>query len=151
MYHTFLHHPSSIIHHPSSIIALTLNKSDDPIAKHVRLRFKALESTPRLALSLNVPLMLENPKTHACHLPAETLYAAIGQKVGATLRMTGCSGTGKITIATALEDRLIKEFGKHVYRLDGDNLRTGLNQDLSFSEAEHAESVRRTGEMVYRL
>ncbi len=62
--------------------------------------------------------------------------------------MTGCSGAGKTTIATALEDRLVKEYGKHVYRLDGDNLRTGLNRDLSFSEADRAESVRRTGEIA---
>ena len=62
--------------------------------------------------------------------------------------MTGCSGAGKTTIATALEDRLVKQFGKHVYRLDGDNLRTGLNRDLTFSEADRAESVRRTGEMA---
>ena len=73
--------------------------------------------------------------------------AALGQK-GATLWMTGCSGAGKTTIATSLEDRLVKEFGKHVYRLDGDNLRTGLNRDLTFSEADRAESVRRTGEIA---
>ena len=62
--------------------------------------------------------------------------------------MTGCSGAGKTTIATALEDRLVKQYGKHVYRLDGDNLRTGLNRDLTFSEADRAESVRRTGEIA---
>jgi len=62
--------------------------------------------------------------------------------------MTGCSGAGKTTIASALEDRLVKEYGKHVYRLDGDNLRTGLNRDLTFSEADRAESVRRTGEIA---
>jgi len=62
--------------------------------------------------------------------------------------MTGCSGAGKTTIATVLEDTLIKKYGKHVYRLDGDNLRTGLNRDLTFSEADRAESVRRTGEIA---
>jgi len=62
--------------------------------------------------------------------------------------MTGCSGAGKTTIATALEDRLVKHYGKHVYRLDGDNLRTGLNRDLTFSEDDRAESVRRTGEIA---
>jgi 3'-phosphoadenosine 5'-phosphosulfate synthase len=62
--------------------------------------------------------------------------------------MTGCSGAGKTTIATALEDRLVKQYGKHVYRLDGDNIRTGLNRDLSFSAADRAESVRRVGEMA---
>jgi len=71
----------------------------------------------------------------------------LGQK-GATLWMTGCSGAGKTTIATALEDTLVMKYGKHVYRLDGDNLRTGLNRDLSFTEADRAESVRRTGELA---
>jgi ABC-type glutathione transport system ATPase component len=77
----------------------------------------------------------------------ETRYAAVGQK-GATIWMTGCSGSGKTTIATALEDKLVKLYGKHVYRLDGDNLRTGLNRDLTFTEADRAESVRRTGEIA---
>eukprot|EP00934_Nitzschia_sp_Nitz4_P008238 Nitzschia sp. Nitz4//scaffold367_size14546//1542//5103//NITZ4_008924-RA/size14546-snap-gene-0.3-mRNA-1//1//CDS//3329549321//8228//frame0 len=83
----------------------------------------------------------------ACHLPKKQRFAALGQK-GATLWMTGCSGAGKTTIATALEDKLVKLYGKHVYRLDGDNLRTGLNRDLTFTEADRAESVRRTGELA---
>ena len=83
----------------------------------------------------------------ACHLPSETRYAALQQK-GATLWMTGCSGAGKTTIATALEDKLVKLYGKHVYRLDGDNLRTGLNRDLGFGQADREESVRRTGEIA---
>jgi len=88
-----------------------------------------------------------NTDQSACHLPPTERYAAIQQK-GATLWMTGCSGAGKTTIATALEEKLVKEYGKHVYRLDGDNLRTGLNRDLSFSESDRAESVRRTGEIA---
>jgi len=83
----------------------------------------------------------------ACHLPAETRYEALKQK-GATLWMTGCSGAGKTTIATELEDALVKLYGKSTYRLDGDNLRTGLNRDLGFSAADRAESVRRTGELA---
>ncbi len=84
--------------------------------------------------------------TH-CHLPSKDRFASLGQK-GATIWMTGCSGAGKTTIATALEDVLVKSYGKHVYRLDGDNLRTGLNRDLTFTEADRAESVRRTGELA---
>lgn len=84
--------------------------------------------------------------TH-CHLPTKDRFASLGQK-GATIWMTGCSGAGKTTIATALEDMLVKYYGKHVYRLDGDNLRTGLNRDLTFTEADRAESVRRTGELA---
>jgi len=109
------------------------------------LRAHALASTPPHIIECSAANDGEDQS--ACHLPAETRYAALGQK-GATLWMTGCSGAGKTTIATALEDRLVKEYGKHVYRLDGDNLRTGINRDLSFSEADRAESVRRTGEIA---
>jgi len=109
------------------------------------LRAKALESTPPHIIECSAAS--DGESQAACHLPSETRFAALGQK-GATLWMTGCSGAGKTTIATALEDRLVKEYGKHVYRLDGDNLRTGLNRDLTFSEADRAESVRRTGEIA---
>ncbi len=109
------------------------------------LRAKALASTPPHIIECSAAS--DGESQEACHLPSETRFAALGQK-GATLWMTGCSGAGKTTIATALEDRLVKEYGKHVYRLDGDNLRTGLNRDLSFSEADRAESVRRTGEIA---
>lgn len=108
------------------------------------LRAKALASTPPHIIECSAAE--DGESQAACHLPSEIRYAALKQK-GATLWMTGCSGAGKTTIATALEDRLVKEYGKHVYRLDGDNLRTGINRDLSFSEADRAESVRRTGEI----
>ena len=109
------------------------------------LRAKALAATPPHIIECSAATAGESQD--ACHLPSSTRYAALGQK-GATLWMTGCSGAGKTTIATALEDRLIKAYGKHVYRLDGDNLRTGINRDLTFSEADRAESVRRTGEIA---
>uniref|UniRef100_A0AAV1U9P6 Adenylyl-sulfate kinase n=1 Tax=Peronospora matthiolae TaxID=2874970 RepID=A0AAV1U9P6_9STRA len=72
-------------------------------------------------------------------------YAALQQK-GATLWFTGLSGSGKSTIGRALEKELLQR-RKHVYRLDGDNVRLGLNRDLGFSETDRAESVRRVGEM----
>lgn len=62
--------------------------------------------------------------------------------------MTGLSGSGKSTIASLLEEQLVLEHGKSVYRLDGDNIRTGLNRDLGFSKADRAESVRRVGELA---
>ncbi|KAI2502520.1 PUA-like domain [Fragilaria crotonensis] len=109
------------------------------------LREKALASSPPHIIECAAAKAGESQS--ACHLPPKERYAAINQK-GATLWMTGCSGAGKTTIATALEEKLVKEYGKHVYRLDGDNLRTGLNRDLGFSEADRAESVRRTGELA---
>ena len=59
---------------------------------------------------------------------------------------TGLSGSGKSTVAVEVERILVSE-GRITYRLDGDNLRHGLNGDLGFSEADRAENVRRTGEV----
>ncbi len=69
----------------------------------------------------------EGGSQEACHLPRTKRYGAVGQK-GITLWMTGLSGSGKSTIAKALEEELVLRHGKHVYRLDGDNIRTGLNR-----------------------
>lgn len=88
----------------------------------------------------------EGGSQEACHLPREKRYAALNQK-GVTLWMTGLSGSGKSTIASLLEEQLVLQYGKNVYRLDGDNIRTGLNRDLGFSKADRAESVRRVGEL----
>lgn len=68
----------------------------------------------------------------------------------ATLWMTGISGSGKSTVAAALERRLFAD-GRLVYRLDGDNLRHGLNADLGFSAEDRAENVRRAGEVCRLL
>ncbi|CEG44432.1 sulfate adenylyltransferase [Plasmopara halstedii] len=73
-------------------------------------------------------------------------YAALGQK-GATFWFTGLSGSGKSTVGRALEKKLLQR-RLHTYRLDGDNVRIGLNRDLGFSEIDRAESVRRVGEMA---
>ena len=60
--------------------------------------------------------------------------------------LTGLSGSGKSTIANALEKRLF-ESGVHSYVLDGDNLRLGLNKDLGFTKEDRAENVRRVAEV----
>jgi len=66
---------------------------------------------------------------------------------GIVLWMTGLSGSGKSTIAVETEKRLI-EMGKLCYRLDGDNLRHGLNSDLGFSPEERKENIRRVAEVA---
>jgi adenylyl-sulfate kinase len=66
---------------------------------------------------------------------------------GATLWFTGLSGSGKSTVATAVERRLVAD-GRAAYRLDGDNLRTGINADLGFSRAERLENCRRVAEVA---
>jgi len=62
------------------------------------------------------------------------------------LWFTGLSGSGKSTIASAVEQKLF-ESGHHTYLLDGDNVRYGLNKDLGFSDLERVENIRRIGEL----
>lgn len=62
--------------------------------------------------------------------------------------LTGLSGSGKSTIASALEQRLNKEFQVHTYLLDGDNIRAGMNSDLGFSATDREEKIRRIGEVA---
>jgi len=66
---------------------------------------------------------------------------------GATIWFTGLSGSGKSTIAVALE-RALYQIGKLSYRLDGDNVRLGINKNLGFSEADRKENIRRIGEIA---
>jgi len=70
--------------------------------------------------------------------------------LGATVWLTGLSGSGKSTIAAAGERLLVAE-GSHAYVLDGDNVRLGLNGDLGFSAADRAENVRRVGHVARML
>jgi adenylylsulfate kinase len=70
----------------------------------------------------------------------------LGQR-GVTLWMTGLSGSGKSTVAVALEKVLLAR-GRHAYRLDGDNVRFGLNKNLGFSAEDRAENIRRIGEVA---
>ena len=69
---------------------------------------------------------------------------------GATVWLTGLSGSGKSTVAVELE-RLLVDAGRPAYRLDGDNLRLGLNADLGFTATDRDENVRRAGEVALLL
>jgi bifunctional enzyme CysN/CysC len=66
---------------------------------------------------------------------------------GATVWLTGLSASGKSTIATILEERLLHS-GRPAYVLDGDNLRHGLNGDLGFDAASRSENVRRAAHVA---
>eukprot|EP00928_Gymnodinium_smaydae_P091200 TRINITY_DN74911_c0_g1_i1.p1 TRINITY_DN74911_c0_g1~~TRINITY_DN74911_c0_g1_i1.p1 ORF type:complete len:254 (+),score=61.76 TRINITY_DN74911_c0_g1_i1:49-810(+) len=81
-------------------------------------------------------------------LSREEKWKAVGHK-GITLWMTGLSGSGKSTVSVALEHALVQRQQKSyfVYRLDGDNLRFGLNKDLGFSPEDRKENVRRVAEV----
>ncbi|RRZ97145.1 adenylyl-sulfate kinase [Erwinia sp. 198] len=66
---------------------------------------------------------------------------------GAVLWFTGLSGSGKSTVAGALEQAL-HQLGVSTYLLDGDNVRHGLCRDLGFSDADRKENIRRVGEVA---
>ncbi|SKA08879.1 adenylyl-sulfate kinase [Selenihalanaerobacter shriftii] len=70
----------------------------------------------------------------------------LGQE-GLVVWFTGLSGSGKSTIAVEVEKELLKQ-GKAVYRLDGDNVRHGLNSDLGFAKKDRDENIRRIAEVA---
>merc|ERR1712217_728855 len=89
----------------------------------------------------------ENIKYHS-GISREEKWKTVGHK-GITLWMTGLSGSGKSTISVALEKALVQKQAQSyfVYRLDGDNLRFGLNRDLGFSTEDRNENCRRVAEV----
>jgi bifunctional enzyme CysN/CysC len=87
-----------------------------------------------------------NVTWHAGEVTREERAAKFGAH-GATLWLTGLSGSGKSTLAVAIEQQLVLE-GRNAYRLDGDNLRTGLNGDLEFSREARSENARRAAEVA---
>ena len=83
---------------------------------------------------------------HDGEISRDDRHDLLGQ-TGATVWFTGLSGAGKSTVAVALEQALFK-LGKLSYRLDGDNVRLGINKNLGFSEADRTENIRRIGEVA---
>lgn len=73
----------------------------------------------------------------------------LGQKP-CCIWFTGLSGAGKSTLASALEAQLYAD-GRHVYVLDGDNVRHGLNRDLGFSVENRVENIRRVAEVAHLM
>jgi adenylyl-sulfate kinase len=89
----------------------------------------------------------ENPKNVVWHTHSVTREQRTGLKNHrpAVIWLTGLSGSGKSTIANALEQTL-NHAGIHTYLLDGDNVRHGLCKDLGFSAQDREENIRRIGE-----
>jgi adenylylsulfate kinase len=83
---------------------------------------------------------------HEGEISRQDRYQILRQK-GATIWFTGLSGSGKSTIAVALE-KALHSMGKLSYRLDGDNVRLGINKNLGFSEEDRKENIRRIGEIA---
>jgi adenylylsulfate kinase len=87
-----------------------------------------------------------NVHWHEGDITREHREKMLGHK-GATLWFTGLSGSGKSTVAVELEGRL-HEMGILSYRLDGDNVRMGINRNLGFSAEDRTENIRRIGEVA---
>jgi len=88
----------------------------------------------------------ENIVWHEHHVTKKERTRLKNQKP-CILWFTGLSGSGKSTIANAVEAKLV-ELNKHTYLLDGDNIRMGLNKGLSFSNEDRVENIRRIGEVA---
>jgi adenylyl-sulfate kinase len=88
----------------------------------------------------------DNIRRHESSLTRDERFSRL-KTHGATLWFTGLSGSGKSTIACELEKALITS-GVSAYRLDGDNLRLGLNRDLGFDAAARTENIRRIAEVA---
>lgn len=104
----------------------------------------------RSALLLNASAMLE-PEQKFLHnqvapMSQRERWLLLGQR-GCVLWLTGLSGSGKSTIARGLEYRLIHS-GRVSYVLDGDEIRSGLNKDLDFSQTQREENIRRISEVA---
>jgi adenylylsulfate kinase len=86
---------------------------------------------------------------HTTHdrLVSRAEHEARLQQPGQVLWLYGLSGSGKSTIAAALQHRLHDE-GRHVVALDGDNIRSGLNANLGFSDEDRFENIRRIAEVA---
>jgi bifunctional enzyme CysN/CysC len=97
-------------------------------------------------------------RTHDSHTKSDNIYWSRGKvtsrqrdlrngHMGCVLWLTGLSGSGKSSVATELERELFN-LGRHVYVLDGDNIRHGLGSDLGFSPKDRTENIRRIGEVA---
>jgi len=93
--------------------------------------------------------MKENIIKHNYTIALEERTKLMQQK-SFLLWFTGLSGSGKSTIANALERKLHEE-GYKTYALDGDNIRQGINQDLTFSAKDRTENIRRIAEVAHLL
>ncbi|MGW0039207.1 adenylyl-sulfate kinase [Gordonia sp. NPDC003376] len=93
--------------------------------------------------------MITAPVSHDSHIVWQTTKVGREHRPhrGATIWLTGLSGSGKSSLAIELERRFVAE-GRPAYLMDGDNLRHGLNSDLGFGDDDRRENIRRTAEVA---
>jgi adenylylsulfate kinase len=87
-----------------------------------------------------------NVQWHEAEVPRAERFRLLSAS-GATIWLTGLSGSGKSTIACAIERQLLHR-AVNCFRLDGDNLRLGINRDLTFSPEHRTENIRRFAEIA---
>jgi adenylylsulfate kinase len=109
-------------------------------------REPSLPCVSHVLLTMNDTIKSQNIKWHPGQITTDEREAVLGQR-GCVIWLTGLSGSGKSTIACALEKRLIEQ-GCLGYVLDGDNVRHGLNKDLGFSAEDRTENIRRISEVA---
>lgn len=95
------------------------------------------------------PVKSTNLTWDAAALTPEERTAHLG-RTGATVWMVGLSGSGKSTLARKLERKLVEQ-GRPAFRLDGDNVRHGLCEDLGFSSEDRSENLRRLAHVAQLL
>ena len=124
----------------------------DPVSNETVAAGMVIDRLPESELRAPVDGMLapksENIRREEGWIPVspEARERLLGQRA-MTIWFTGLSGSGKSSIAQALAHRL-HDAGRHVYILDGDNLRFGLNRDLGFSKGDRSENIRRAAEVA---
>ena len=108
----------------------------------------AVNVSSQASLTADVPALSDNIVWHEssiCRCDRQQLL----QQKGCVIWITGLSGSGKSTVACALSKALF-ERGKLTYTLDGDNVRHGLNRDLTFKAEDRTENIRRIGTKRYK-
>jgi bifunctional enzyme CysN/CysC len=110
---------------------------------------RATMNTVGAGLILHPLRRSQNVTEHHYEITSQMRAQQKGQ-VAKVIWLTGLSGSGKSTIANALEKKLFS-LGVHSYILDGDNLRLGLNKDLGFTKEDRAENVRRVSEVAHAM
>ncbi|KAL0798627.1 hypothetical protein Bca101_053802 [Brassica carinata] len=106
----------------------------------------AVNVSAQASLTADVPALSDNIVWHESSICRCDRQQLIQQK-GCVIWITGLSGSGKSIVACALSKALF-ERGKLAYTLDGDNVRHGLNRDLTFKAEDRTENIRRIGEVA---
>ncbi|KAI0846935.1 Adenylylsulfate kinase-domain-containing protein [Daldinia vernicosa] len=135
--------------HDDELVPDGIRVDDDTVMNRLldgdRQDFTPGTELERELVMLDICLFSSNITWHPSLSRSERI-ALRGQR-GFTLWFTGLSASGKSTVATALEQHLL-HLNVAAYRLDGDNVRFGLNKNLGFSDADRQENIRRIGEVA---